>query len=68
MNIFVFLIFCERGHFVLESVVSAISDVMGVVTTMIDGILGVPLLVFFVAAGLIPVAIGIFKRMKRAAK
>ena len=52
----------------MTAILAAMSDVFQLVGTVITKITEQPLLLFLLAAGLIPVGIRIFKSLKRAAK
>lgn len=52
----------------MEDLITAVSSVMSVVGSCVTFLLGQPLLLFFLAAGLVPVGFAIFKSAKRAAK
>lgn len=52
----------------MTAIIAAMSDAFDLVGTVITNILGVPVLLFFLAASLIPVGISIFRRLKGAAK
>ncbi len=52
----------------MTEVIAAMGDAFSLVGTVITEMMGIPILLFLLAAGLIPVGIGIFRRLKRAAK
>lgn len=52
----------------METIIAAMSDVLSLVGKTIETMVGQPLLLFFLAAGLVPVGISLFRRLKRAAK
>jgi hypothetical protein len=52
----------------MQTVIAAMGDVFTLVGTVITKITEQPVLLFLLAAGLIPVGIRIFKGLKRAAK
>lgn len=52
----------------MEPIFTSMADVFSLVCKIVTQITVVPVLLFFLAAGLVPVGIGIFKRLKRAAK
>lgn len=52
----------------MADIIAAMSDAFTLVGTVITNITSVPILMFFLAASLIPVGIGIFKGLKRAAR
>lgn len=60
--------FEERGQKRMTAIVDAMTTVFSVVGSVLTEMMGVPLLVFFLAAGLVPVGISIFRKMKKAAK
>lgn len=53
---------------VMQTIMTAMGDVFTLVGTVITRITEQPVLLFLLAAGLIPVGIRIFKSLKRAAK
>lgn len=53
---------------VMQTVIAAMGDVFTLVGTIVTKITEQPVLLFLLAAGLIPVGIRIFKGLKRAAK
>lgn len=53
---------------VMQTIIGAMGDAFNLVGTIIDKIVAQPVLLFFLAASLIPVGIRIFKSLKRAAK
>lgn len=52
----------------MSAIIAAMSDVFSLVGTVITTITGQPVLLFCLAASLIPVGIKIFKSLKGAAK
>ena len=52
----------------MSNIIAAMSDAFTLVGTVITNIVSTPILLFFLAAGLIPVGIGIFRMLKHAAK
>ncbi len=52
----------------METIINAMGDAFELVSTVIAKITTVPVLLFFLAASLIPVGISIFRGLKRAAK
>lgn len=52
----------------MEAIITAMGDAFTLVGKVITEITGQPVLLFFLAASLIPVGIRIFKSLKRAAK
>lgn len=52
----------------MEAIIKAMSDAFTLVGTVITNITGQPVLLFFLAASLIPVGIRILRSLKRAAK
>lgn len=57
-----------EGASAMTNIIAAMSDAYGMVGTVITTITGQPLLLFFLATGLIPVGISIFRQLKRAAR
>lgn len=51
----------------METVITAMSDVWDLVGTTITSITSQPILLFLLAAGFVPIGIGLFKRLKKAA-
>lgn len=51
----------------MTAIIAAMSDAFSLVGTIITEITGQPILLFFLAASLIPVGIGIFRQLKGAA-
>ena len=51
----------------METIISAMGDVWDLVGTTITSITSQPILLFLLAAGLVPIGISLFKRLKRAA-
>lgn len=58
----------ETTPTVMQTIMSAMGDVFQLVGTVITKITEQPVLLFLLAASLIPVGIRIFKGLKRAAK
>ena len=52
----------------MEQVTTAMTDVFALVGTIVTQITSQPILLFCLAAGLVPVGIGIFRQLKRAAR
>ena len=52
----------------MTEIIAAMSDAFTLVGTVITQITSVPILLFFLASSMIPVGIGIFRKLKRAAK
>lgn len=52
----------------MEAVIAAMSDVFTLSGTVISQITGQPVLLFCLAAGMVPIGINIFKRLKSAAR
>lgn len=52
----------------MEAVTTGVSDMMGIVTTMITTITSNAILTALLAAGFITLALKIFKRVKKAAR
>lgn len=52
----------------MTEIIAGMSDVFSLVGTVLTNITTTPVLLFFLAASLIPVGIGIFRGLKRAAK
>ena len=52
----------------MEGLTTGITNVMGVVGTMVTEITGNPIFLFFLAASMIPIALKVFKKLKGAAK
>lgn len=52
----------------MEAVIAAMSDVFTLSGTVISQITGQPVLLFCLAAGMVPIGISIFKRLKSAAR
>ena len=53
---------------VMETIIAAMSDVWDLVGETITQITTQPVLLFLLAAGLVPIGISLFKRLKRAAR
>ena len=52
----------------MTAIIAAMSDAFSLVGKIVTEITGQPVLLFFLAASLIPVGISIFHRLKRASK
>lgn len=52
----------------MSTIITAMSDVFDLVGTVITEMTSVPILLFMLAASLIPLGIGIFRKLKRAAR
>lgn len=52
----------------MEAVTSAMTDVFTLVGTVITQITSQPILLFCLAAGLVPIGISVFRRLKSAAR
>lgn len=52
----------------MEAVITAMSDVFTLSGTVVTQITNQPILLFCLAAGMVPVGINIFKRLKSAAR
>lgn len=52
----------------METILAAASDGIEFVGTIITAVTGQPLLLFYLACGLIPVGVGLFLTLKRAAR
>ena len=52
----------------MEAIINAMGDAFSLVGKVIEQITSQPVLLFFLAASLIPVGIAIFRKLKRAAK
>ena len=52
----------------MSVVIAAMGDVLGLVTTVVSTITGNPILLFFLATGLVGVGVGVFKLLKRGAR
>lgn len=57
----------EAASTSMQTVISAMTDVFTLSGTVISQITGQPILLFCLAASLVPVGINIFKRLKNAA-
>ena len=53
---------------IMTTVIEGTKDVISLVGTVLTQIVTNPVLLFCLAAGLVPIAIRIFKKLKRAAK
>lgn len=53
---------------IMETILAAATDGIEFVGTIITAITGQPLLLFYLACGLIPVGVGLFLTLKRAAR
>lgn len=58
----------EVAKSAMETVIAAMSDVFTLSGTVVTEITKQPILLFCLAAGLVPVGIGIFARLKNAAR
>lgn len=58
----------EVAKSAMETVITAMSDVFTLSGTVVTEITKQPILLFCLAAGLVPVGIGIFCRLKNAAR
>lgn len=52
----------------MTAIIAAMTDAFSLVGTVITEIMGQPVLLFFLAASLVPVGIGIFRMLKRSVK
>jgi hypothetical protein len=52
----------------MTEIIGAMSDVFSLVGTTVTEITAQPILLFCLAAGLVPIGISLFSRLKRAAK
>lgn len=52
----------------METIIAAMTDVFSLSGTVVSEITKQPVLLFCLAAGLVPVGIGIFSRLKNAAR
>lgn len=52
----------------MEAVITAMGDVFELSGTVLTQITSQPVLLFIFAAGMVPIGIGIFKSLKRAAR
>ena len=52
----------------MSTIVAAMSDVFSLVGTVVTEITGQPILLFCLAAGLVPIGISIFRQLKGAAR
>lgn len=72
MNTVMFAAGAEAGGEVaksaMETVIAAMADVFTLSGTIVTEITKQPILLFCLAAGLVPVGIGIFARLKNAAR
>ena len=72
MNTVMFAAGAEAGAEVaksdMENVIAAMADVFTLSGTVVTEITKQPILLFCLAAGLVPVGIGIFARLKNAAR
>ena len=63
------MIFLEEGAAnIMTTIIAAMGDAFSLVGKVVTEITGQPILLFFLAASLIPVGIGIFKGLRRAAR
>ena len=51
----------------MENITTGITSIMGIVTTMLDTILGNPVFAALFASGFIGIALGIVRKMKKTA-
>lgn len=58
----------EVAKSAMETVIAAMTDVFTLSGTVVNEITKQPILLFCLAAGLVPVGIGIFSRLKNAAR
>ena len=58
----------EVAKSAMETVITAMADVFTLSGTVVTEITKQPILLFCLAAGLVPVGIGIFSRLKNAAR
>lgn len=58
----------EVAKSAMETVIAAMTDVFNLSGTVVSEITKQPILLFCLAAGLVPVGIGIFSRLKNAAR
>lgn len=49
-------------------IIAAMGEVFGLVGTVITEITGEPVLLFFLAASMVPIGIGLFARLKRSVR
>lgn len=52
----------------MEAVIAAMTDVFGLVGSIVTTMTGSPILLFCLAAGLAPIGIGLFASLKNAAR
>ena len=52
----------------MTAIIAAMSDVFTLVGSVLTQILDVPILLFFLAASIVPVGISLFRKLKRAAR
>ncbi len=52
----------------MSAVITAMGDVFDLVGTVVTQITGQPILLFCLAAGLVPIGIGVFSQLKNAAR
>lgn len=57
-----------EGGTAMTTIITALSDVGTIVTEAFGVITGTPILLFFLAAGLLPVGFKVFKMAKKTAK
>ena len=53
---------------IMEKVINAVGDVLNFAGTLIDKIVDNPLLLFLLAAGIVPIGLTVFEQLKRTAK
>ena len=58
----------EVAHSAMETIIASMTDVFTLSGTVVTEITKQPVLLFCLAAGLVPVGIGIFSRLKNAAR
>ncbi len=52
----------------MDTVIAAMADVFELVGTCVTEITGQPILLFCLAAGIVPIGISIFRQLKKAAR
>lgn len=52
----------------MTEIIAALPDVFSIIGTVLTEITGTPILLFFLAAGLVPVGIALFRQLKGAAQ
>ena len=58
----------EGGVATMSSIITAMGDAFSMVGTIVTEITEQPILLFLLAASLVPVGIGIFKKLKKASR